>query len=64
MADAEDLRRMGTARTQQEQWAWEAGEDPIFDECYWCGEVVELDEVGELDGECPYCGEEFRSSGL
>ena len=52
-----EIDRAGTARTTQEQYAWEDCEipDQIIKECYWCGEIF---NVEELDGDCPYCKEE------
>jgi len=47
-----------TERTTQEQWAWEAGEDPVRT-CRECGEIYSefaLDYRPDVDG-CPNCYE-------
>ena len=52
-----------TERTTQEQWAWEAGEDPV-QECRRCGEIYSefaLDYRPGVGG-CPNCYEEEPAS--
>jgi hypothetical protein len=61
--DAGTLEAMRNAPGTAEQWAREACDDDYFrDECYRCGEVVDLAEVEDNGGTCPFCGEPFSSA--
>ena len=61
--DADTIRTMGRARTTQEQWAHEAGEDDwLMDRCRECEERVDLTEVVHNRQRCPHCGRPFFSA--